>query len=66
MLTEHEAAWGGKVKIIGLSIDKDSDTVVKHVEAKGWNKPDHYWRAKSSCSDMYGVRGVPHVLLIDT
>lgn len=37
-----------------------------HINNKGWTKPIHYWRAKSNCSDIYQVRGVPHVLLVDT
>jgi len=65
MLEEHGAEWGDKVRIIGLSIDKDAKTVANHVKAKGWEKPEHYWRAKSDCSDVYQVKGVPHVMLID-
>lgn len=38
---------------------------MKHVEAKGWMKVEHYHRAKSDCSDVYKVNGVPHVILID-
>jgi len=66
MLEKHGEEWGDKVKIIGLSIDQSADTVKKHIEAKGWTKPIHYWRSKSNCSDVYSVRGVPHVMLIDT
>jgi len=66
MLTKHAEAWGGKVRIIGLSIDGAPETVVKKVEEKGWNKIEHYWRSKSDCSTVYGVKGVPHVLLVDT
>lgn len=66
MLTANAEKWGDKVKIIGLSIDKDAATVKSHVTAKGWLKPIHYWRSKSDCSDVYSVRGVPHVMLIDT
>merc|ERR1719263_217220 len=53
MLEENEEKWGGKVKIIGLSIDKDAATVSKHIEAKGWTEPTHYHRAKSNFSDVY-------------
>lgn len=66
MLIANEAAWGDKVKIIGLSIDGDAATVKNHITNKGWTKPIHYWRSKSDCSDVYSVRGVPHVMLIDT
>jgi len=53
MLTEHAEKWGGNVKIIGLSIDKDAATVTSHITNKGWTAPTHYHRAKSDCSDVY-------------
>lgn len=67
MLTENAEKWaGGKVKIIGLSIDKDAKTVKTHITNKGWTSPIHYHRAKSNCSEVYKVSGVPHVLIVDT
>jgi len=36
------------------------------VNAKGWTKVIHYWRAGSKCSEVYNVRGVPHIMIIDT
>lgn len=66
MLCNRGAEWGDKVKIICVSIDQTADAVVKHVDAKDWNRPIHYHRAKSDCSDQYAVRGVPNVMLIDT
>merc|ERR1712224_425678 len=66
MLKKREADWAGKVRIIGISIDQTREAVEKHVEAKDWKRPEHYWRAKSDCSDQYAVRGVPNVMLIDT
>jgi hypothetical protein len=38
---------------------------VKHVKAKKWEKVEHFHRAGSSCSEDYGVQGVPHVVLVD-
>jgi hypothetical protein len=66
MLTENAARWNNKVKIIGLSIDSDTATVKSHITSKGWTAPIHYWRSTSDCSDVYQVKGVPHVLIIDT
>ena len=66
MLTKRAADWGDKVKIIGISIDNAADAVVNHVKAKGWEAVTHYHRAGSDCSQQYGVRGVPNVMLIDT
>lgn len=65
MLEKREKDWAGKVRIIGLSIDNAVETVNKHVEAKGWNKVEHFFRDKSDCSKVYSVNGVPHVMLID-
>lgn len=64
MVEKHRDEWGGKVRIIGVSIDKDAPTVKNHVEKNGWTSVEHYHRAQSSCSDDYGVRGVPNVLII--
>jgi len=49
-----------------LSIDKDAATVVTHVNNKGWTSVKHYHRAGSDASDVYQVRGVPCVMIIDT
>ena len=66
MLEEHGGKWGDKLRIIGLSIDNNAETVKSHVESKGWQKIEHFWRSGSTCSKDYGVSGVPHVMLIDT
>jgi len=50
MLEHHGARWGDKVRIIGISIDQAAPAVVKHVQAKKWEKVEHFHRAKSSCS----------------
>lgn len=64
-MLEENPDWEGKIKIIGLSIDQDKNKLKSHVEAKGWGKVDHFFRGGSDASDVYGVRGVPHVMLID-
>ena len=66
MLVHHGATWGDRVRIIGISIDKGPEVVVKHVKAKGWEKVEHFHRAGSDCEQAYGVKGVPHVVLVDT
>lgn len=66
MLEKRAADWGGKVRIIGVSIDNTKDAMKKHVEDKKWGSVEHYHRHESKCSATYGVQGVPHVMLIDT
>jgi thiol-disulfide isomerase/thioredoxin len=67
MLDKHkdDQLWKDKVRIIGLSIDQDKNKLKSHVESKEWSSPEHFFRAGSNASDVYGVRGVPHVMLID-
>jgi hypothetical protein len=67
MLTKR-ADWGDKVRLIGLSIDNDVTTVKSHVEAKGWNKVEHYHIRNGTCTadKDHGISGVPHVMLVDT
>ena len=65
MITKRAHDWTGSVRIIGLSIDSDNATVKNHVDKKGCGNVEHYWRNKSSCSDVYSVSGVPHVMIID-
>ena len=66
MLEKNKDAWGGKVRIVGVSIDQSKEKMVSHVNDKKWNSVEHYFRSKSDCSEVYGVSGVPHVILIDT
>ena len=66
MLEHHSERWGDKVRIIGISIDKAVEAVIKHVQVNKWEKVEHFHRAGSSCSQDYGVTGVPHVVLVDT
>ena len=68
MLEERGKDWGKQVRLIGLSIDNDAQTVKNHVEAKGWNSVEHYHVRTAGCTadKDYGVQGVPHVLLVDT
>jgi hypothetical protein len=65
MLEKRGAEWGTDVRIIGLSIDSDKAKLQSHIKAKGWEKVEHVFRDKSTCSKVYSVSGVPHVMLID-
>lgn len=66
-MIEHKGKdWGDKVRILGISIDNDTDTVRNHVKNKKWEKVEHFHKGGSTADDDYGVSGVPHVILIDT
>jgi hypothetical protein len=34
LLQDHEAAWGDKVRVIGISIDEKVEDAVKHIQGK--------------------------------
>jgi thiol-disulfide isomerase/thioredoxin len=49
MLEEHGATWGGKVRLIGLSIDQTAEKVKTHVEDKKWTSVEHYHVRNGKC-----------------
>jgi len=67
MLVKNADKWGKNVRIVGLSIDQDLDTLKNHVNAKKWNTVEHYHarNGKNTADQDFGVRGVPHCLLLD-
>jgi hypothetical protein len=65
MLEKRGADWADKVRVIGISIDKDIEAVSSHVKKNKWESVEHFHRAGSSCSEDYSVNGVPHVMLVD-
>lgn len=67
MLKEHGDKWGGKVRILGLSIDNDAATIKAHVEKKDWKLVEHYHVRRAGCiaDKNFGVQGVPHCALVN-
>lgn len=65
MLEKNKENWKGKVRIIGVSKDNAVEKVNKHVQKKKWKLIEHYLCAGSSCSQDYGIIGIPNVMLID-
>lgn len=66
-VTANKERWGDNVRVIACSIDKDYETVKKHVEAKGWTAPEHYHVRNGKCTKdkELGLRGVPFACCID-
>ena len=57
---------GDRVRIIGISDKEPIDTVVNHVNSNGWTKVNHFHKAASNCKEIYNVKSIPHILLVDT
>ena len=68
MLEKRSADWGDKLRIVGLSIDNAAETVKTHIEAKKWSSVEHYHVRTEGCvaDKEHGIKGVPHVMLVDT
>jgi len=68
MLETRGADWGDKVRIIGLSLDQDMNALKTRVEDRKWLNVEHYNVRNGVCtaSEDHGVRGIPHVVLVDT
>ncbi len=66
-MLERRRDWGDRVRLIGLSIDQDPDTVYNHVVKKKWTLVEHYQVNTAGCQAQqeWGVKGVPTVVLVD-
>jgi len=42
MLIKNKDAWAGKVRIIGLSMDDELETVKQRVNERKWDAVEHY------------------------
>jgi len=48
-MLEHKGKdWGDKVRLIGVSIDQNTDVVRKHVKAKKWELVEHFHKGAST------------------
>ena len=65
MLEKRGKSWGSGVRVIGISLDRDKKELKKHIEEKELERVEHYVEATSNCSQVYGVQGIPHMMLID-
>lgn len=67
MASKNKEKWKGKVRILGLSIDNDHNTVSEHVDNKQWTDVEHFHVRNGDCTadKEFGVRGVPHCLMVD-
>ena len=52
--------------MIAVSIDKTKEALEKHIKSANLTNIEHYWKGESSFNETYGVKGVPHCLLVDT
>ena len=42
MLTKNKEEWKGKVRIVGISVDEDEESVMKRVQTKKWFDIQHF------------------------
>jgi hypothetical protein len=57
------------VRIIGVSVDDEKDTIKQRVESKKWNKIVHLtllgWKNDHGLIKDYKIQGIPFVCLVD-
>lgn len=41
-MLEKNPNWSGKAKIVGISVDDETEDVVKRVNGKKWKSIEHY------------------------
>ena len=68
LLEKNEEKWRGKARIVGVSVDKDIESVVKRVDEKNWQKVENYHAPGgfgSPAASQFGIQGIPCVFLVD-
>lgn len=64
----HAKDWKGSVQLIGISVDDDSETAMKHLKKRNWLDCRQTWPDggfESIAAKKYGVEGIPSAFLID-
>ncbi|MGC3959419.1 MAG: TlpA disulfide reductase family protein [Verrucomicrobiota bacterium] len=63
-------AWKDRVVVVPLSIDDEMQTVINHVNKRGWTNTFNVWAGEggwqSTPSKVFRVRGVPTCYVLDT
>jgi thiol-disulfide isomerase/thioredoxin len=63
-------AWKDRVVVVPLSIDDEMQTVINHVNKRGWTNTFNVWAGEggwqSAPSKVFRVRGVPTCYVLDT
>ena len=65
MLRAHPDWNGDKLRIVGLSLDRDAKTVVDHCNSKLWYNVEHYIITDQKVGDYWGISSIPHIMLVD-
>lgn len=67
MAERNKEKWDGRVRLIGISVDKTVEPVVSHINdgSRKWTDVEHYLKDESDAPSVYGVKGVPKIVLVD-
>ena len=66
MLDSNESKWNGKVRIFGLSIDKEKRKIIERVNERKWYKVKHVWAAGNPALTLFSNQGsIPFITLIN-
>ncbi len=64
MMSAHPE-WQGVVRILGISVDTDPESVTKFVTKKGWSEVEFYLVGNSNAKTEWGVKYLPTVAVVD-
>lgn len=70
MIVKNKNVWGDKVRIVGVSVDDNADTVRNRVDKNKWHDVEHLtlggWKHDHSLISTFSISGIPFVCLVDT
>ena len=67
-MLERNPDWEGKAEIIAISLDDDTEPVLKRFEERGWHKVTSYWAGPQGFGEVaprkFDVNGIPFCALV--
>lgn len=67
-MLERNPHWEGKAEIVAISLDDDTEAVIKRIEERGWTKVTSYWAGPQGFGEVaprkFDVNGIPSCALV--
>jgi thiol-disulfide isomerase/thioredoxin len=67
-MLENNPGWEGKAEILAISLDDDTDAVIKRIDERGWQKVTSLWAGPEGFGEVaarkFDVNGIPTCALV--
>ena len=67
-MLERNPGWEGKAEILAIALDENTESVIKRIDERGWNKVTSYWAGPLGFGEVaprkFDVNGIPTCALV--